>query len=53
MQSVGFVWKNKLNLTQQENAFRSVNRKPALVTIYDIRPENGASLFSKKNIREE
>ena len=59
-QSLGMAWK-KLNLTQQKHAFTSEKKctatqnkpkklKPGLVAFYDIRPGNGAGLFSKKKI---
>jgi len=52
----------KLNLTQQKHAFadqkkctRTQNKnkkklKAALIAFYDIRPGNGAGLFSKEKI---
>jgi len=50
---------NKLNLTQQKRAFtnqkkctttrnNTKKRKPGLVAFDDIRPGNGAGLFSKE-----
>ena len=60
-QSLGLAWK-KLNLTQQKNAFTkhkkcatALNKckkklKPGSVDFYDIRPGNGACLFSKEKI---
>jgi len=55
--SLGLVWK-KLNLTQQKHAFTNQKKctttqnkhKPGLVALYDIRPRNGAGLFSKEKI---
>jgi len=55
--SFGLVWK-KLNLTQQKHAFTNQKKctttqnkhKPGLVALYDIRPGNGAGLFSKEKI---
>jgi len=54
------AWK-KLNLTKQKHAFTSEKKctttqnkpkklNPGLVAFYDIRPGNGAGLFSKKKI---
>jgi len=37
------MYYNKLNTT---------NRKPGLVAFYDIRPGNGAGLFSREKIRK-
>ena len=59
--SLGFVLKKRLNLTQQKHAFADQNKrtttqtkreklKPGLVAFYDIRPGNGAGLFSKEKI---
>ena len=59
-QSLGFVWK-KLNPTQQKHAFANQKKctttqnkhkqlKPGLVAFYDIRPGNGAGLFSMEKI---
>jgi len=59
-QSLGLVWK-KLNLTQQKHVFTSQKKcittqtqkqKSGLVAFYDIRPGNGAGLFSKEKIRK-
>jgi len=57
------VWK-KLNLTQQKHAFTNQKKctttqnkhkklKPGLVAFYDIRPGNGAGLFSKEKTSKE
>ena len=51
----------KLNLTQQKHVFTSQKKcittqtqkqKSGLVAFYDIRPGNGAGLFSKEKIRK-
>jgi len=53
----------KLNLTQQKHASpikknvlqHKINRKklkPGLVAFYDIRPGNGAGLFSKEKVSQ-
>jgi len=56
-------WEN-LNLTQQEHAFANQKKcnakeknknkkiKPALVAFYNIRPGNGAGLFSNEKINK-
>jgi len=54
-------YERKLNLTQQMHAFTNQKKctttqnehkklKPSLVAFYDIRPGNGAGLFSKEKI---
>jgi len=35
------------------NKLNTKKRKPGLVAFYDIRPGNGAGLFSREKIREE
>jgi len=54
----------KLNLTQQKHTFTNQKKctttqnkqkklKPGLVAFYDIRPGNGAGLFSNKKVSKE
>jgi len=61
-QSLGLVWE-KLNLTQQKHAFTNQKKctttqnkykKPnlGLIAFYDMRPGNGADLFSKEKINK-
>jgi len=63
-QSLGVVWRKKLNLTQQQHALvqqsrkmtnksKHRNLKPASVAFYDTRPGNGAGPFSKEEISKE
>jgi len=55
------LYGKKLNLKRQRHAFANQNKctttqkkiKPGLIAFYDIRPGNGAGLFSKEKIRDE